>query len=216
MGDEGSDVADIPGVERVRLRDGSEILVRQIRAEDKELLRAGLEHLGAESRYRRFFAPVKQLTAGQLSYFTEVDHHDHEALLALAGNGEAVGVARYIRLTERPAAAEVAVTVVDSWQGRGVATELLQRLVARAREEGVETFTATCLASNHDVVEVLEPLGVTHFSHPDAGVLGLEVDLPEQLTRGEALHRTLRGAASRELDFRHPGAETVPGTTGLG
>jgi RimJ/RimL family protein N-acetyltransferase len=216
MGDEGSDVADVPGVERVRLRDGSEIFVRQIRAEDKELLRTALEHLSPESRYRRFFAPVKRLTEGQLAYFTEVDHHDHEALLALTENGEAIGVARYIRLAERPAAAEIAVTVTDAWQGRGVATELLRRLVARAREEGIETFTATCLASNHDVLEVLEPLGVTHFSHPDAGVLGLEIDLPTQVTRGEALHRTLRGAASGELDFRHPRAETAAGTAGQG
>ena len=213
MEDESYEIAD---TEHVRLRDGSQILVRQIRAEDKELLRTGLERLSPESRYRRFFAPVKRLTEGQLAYFTEVDHRDHEALLALAHNGVAIGVARYIRLAERPAAAEVAVTVIDAWQGRGVATELLQRLVARAREEGVETFTATCLASNHDVIEVLEPLGVTHFSHPDAGVLGLEVDLPEQLTRGEALHRTLRGAASGELDFGHQRAETAAGTTGQG
>ena len=215
MGDEGHDVPDVPriefpsyelpaAVERIRLRDGSEILVRQIQAEDKELLRAGLGHLSPESRYLRFFAPIKRLTESQLAYFTEVDHHDHEALLALEGGGDAVGVARYIRLAGRPDTAEVAVAVVDQWHGRGVATELLRRLVERAAAEGIERFTATCLAENHDIVEVLSALGVTHFDPPDAGVLGLEVELPAELERGHAQQRALKGAAAGELAFRHP------------
>jgi hypothetical protein len=66
-----------------RLRDGEQILIRPIRPEDREELAAGMERLSPESRYRRFFTPTSGLTASELSYLTEVDHHDHEALVAL-------------------------------------------------------------------------------------------------------------------------------------
>jgi hypothetical protein len=80
-----------------RLRDGARVRVRQIRAGDKELLRRGFE---------------------RLSDLTEVDHHDHEAIVALdEATGEGVGVARYVRNGERADVAEVAVAVVDDWHG---------------------------------------------------------------------------------------------------
>lgn len=198
--------ADLVIGERVSLRDGSEILVRPISPPDKALLKASFERLSPESRYRRFFSQIRHLTDAQLAYFTDIDHHDHEALLALAPTGEAVGVARWVRLAARPDAAEVAVTVADGWQGRGVATELLHRLVARARDLGIEHFTASCLATNHAVIEMLEQLGATRRSHPEAGVTELEIDLPEQVVAGGALRRALRGAAAGELTLSHPAA----------
>jgi GNAT superfamily N-acetyltransferase len=119
---------------RRRLRDGTEIDVRPIRADDKERLAAGFERLSPESRYRRFFSPAASLTPSQLRYLTEVDHHGHEALLALeAGTDNGVGVARFVRTGGDPPVAEVAVAVVDDGQGRGVATTLLDDLAARAR-----------------------------------------------------------------------------------
>jgi GNAT superfamily N-acetyltransferase len=76
-------------------------------------------------------------------YLTEVDHHDHEAIVALdEESGEGIGVARYVRTRERPEVAEVAVTVVDDWQGRGLGTRLLEVVSARAREEDIRSFTA--------------------------------------------------------------------------
>jgi len=87
------------------VRDGFEILLRPISPTDKALLNAGFERLSPESRYRRFFSQIRHLTDAQLAYFTDIDHDDHEALLALAPTGEAVGVARWIRLADRPDAA---------------------------------------------------------------------------------------------------------------
>ena len=72
-----------------------------------------------DSRYRRFFQPVHELSAENLRFLTEVDHHDDEALVAL-DDDEAVGVARYVRSAEKPSRAEVAVSVVDDYQGEGV------------------------------------------------------------------------------------------------
>ena len=83
----------------VSLRDGSRVFVRPVEPSDRALLEQGFERLGPESRYRRFFSPVKRLSEQQLDYLTRIDHHDHEALLAIdERTGEAVAVARYVRV----------------------------------------------------------------------------------------------------------------------
>jgi RimJ/RimL family protein N-acetyltransferase len=193
-------------VEHVALRGGERIAIRPIRPGDKALLRAGFDRLGPESRYRRFLAPTKALHDKELAYFTEVDHVDHEALIALSPDGDLVGVVRYIRLQDRPEAAEFALTVVDDWQGRGVATELLRRLVPRARAAGIELCHTTCLAANAKVIELLEELGPVVTRRLQSGVLELDVGLPERLEPDGPLHRTLHHAAAGALEVRSPRA----------
>jgi GNAT superfamily N-acetyltransferase len=118
----------------ITLRDGSHVRIRQGHHTDRELLRRGFERLSAESRYRRFLAPMKELTESTVRYLTEIDHHDHEAMIALdEQTGEGIGVARYVRDPDHPDVAEVAVTVIDDWQGRGLGTLLLEVISARAR-----------------------------------------------------------------------------------
>src|SRR5437879_2699205 len=91
-------------------------------------------------------ALLREATAahpGKLRYCTDTDHHDHEALGALdQTEGRGVGVARYVRDAADPHSAEIAVTIVDDWQGRGLGTELLAQLSGRARAEGIRRFTA--------------------------------------------------------------------------
>jgi GNAT superfamily N-acetyltransferase len=131
------------------LRDGSSVLIRPIRATDAPLVADIFGRLSDTSRWRQFLAAKKELSPAELRYLTEVDHHDHEALAALDHpRGRGVGVARYIRFTGKPQAAEVAVTVVDDWQRRGLGTELLAQLSGRARQEGISRFTAVASADN--------------------------------------------------------------------
>ena len=126
------------------LRDGSRVEVRPVRRSDAELLLRGFERLSDESRYRRFLCSMPELSEEMVRYLTDVDHHDHEAVVALdAATGEGVGVARYVRDLDRPERAEAAVTVIDDWQGRGLGTLLLELLAVRAREEGVEPLHRT-------------------------------------------------------------------------
>ncbi len=104
----------------------------------------------------RFLRTKNHLTEAELDYFTDVDHHDHEALGALDdADGRGVGVARYVRDADDPQAAEIAVTVVDDWQGKGLGTELLARLSDRARQEGIRRFTGTVSADNVAMASVL-------------------------------------------------------------
>jgi RimJ/RimL family protein N-acetyltransferase len=178
-----------------RLRDGEQILVRPIRPQDRAELAAGMERLSPESRYRRFLTPTSELTAAQLSYLTEVDHHDHEALVALEPDtGHGIGVARYVRSSEDRARAEVAVAVADSWHNRGVATALLDRLTERAREEGVRRFSAEILADNRPMLDLLEDLGDVTTRHLDHGSVEVELELPPE-GLGVNLRETLRAAA---------------------
>jgi len=144
----------------IALRDGSRVRVRQGHSSDRDLLLRGFARLSQESRYRRFLAPKPELSEANIHYLTEIDHHDHEAMIALdEATGEGIGVARYVRDSERPAVAEVAVTVIDDWQGRGLGTLLLEVISARAREEGITTFTALMLATNHEMMDVINALG---------------------------------------------------------
>ena len=84
-------------------RDGSMIVIRALEPDDKPLLVEGLERMSEESRYRRFLAPKPSFTSAELADLTEVDHHDHEALIAIEPeSGEPVGVARYVRDTAQP------------------------------------------------------------------------------------------------------------------
>jgi RimJ/RimL family protein N-acetyltransferase/nucleotide-binding universal stress UspA family protein len=163
----------------VRLRDGSTVVIRPIEPDDRDLLRAGFQQLSEHSRYLRFQAPLATLSEQQLSYLTDVDHHDHEALVATAPSGDdrdVVGVARFVRVNDR--VAECAVTVADDWQGRGVATELLDRLVQRAREEDIDRFTALVLAQNTEALRLLERLGDTVQRRVGSQV-ELDIELPK-------------------------------------
>jgi RimJ/RimL family protein N-acetyltransferase len=144
----------------VVLRDGSAVLIRQVRGTDAPLLADGFTRLSAASRQMRFLGVKKALSAAELRYFTDVDHRDHEALGALdRAGGHGVGIARYIRDADDPQAAEIAVTIVDDWQGRGLGTELLAALSDRARQEGIRRFTALADAGNVAVAGLLRNAG---------------------------------------------------------
>jgi RimJ/RimL family protein N-acetyltransferase len=144
---------------RAVLRDGSAVVIRPVRSSDAPLLADGFAGLSAESRRMRFLRPKYELSPAELRYFTRIDHHDHEALGALDDRtGRGVGVARYVRHANDPQAAEIAVTVVDAWQGRGLGTELLTQLADRARAEGIQRFTALVAADNAAVSGMLRSM----------------------------------------------------------
>ena len=143
----------------VALRDGSEVLIRQVQPADAPLLADGFARLSDQSRRMRFLARKDQLSAAELRYLTDVDHHDHEALGALdQADGRGVGVARYVRDAEDRHTAEIAITIVDDWQGRGLGTELLTRLSGRARSEGIRRFTALVADDNRAMAGLLRKM----------------------------------------------------------
>jgi ribosomal protein S18 acetylase RimI-like enzyme len=95
-----------------------------------------------------------------LAYFTEVDHKHREAIIALEpGSGQALGIARYVRLTDEPEAAEIAVAVIDDWQRRGLAPALLTELTRSAQHADVRRFVALVRADNRDALALFRRVG---------------------------------------------------------
>jgi len=185
---------------KVVLRDGSVVLIRQVQSADVPLLADGFARLSSESRRLRFLTGKSVLTAAELRYFTEIDHHDHEALGAVNPvDGRGLGIARYIRHGEDREGAEVAVTVVDEWQGRGLGTELLTRLADRARQEGIRHLTALVAADNAAVIGLLHDIRVgSRAIHRESGTVEYEITLPPR-GLGDELHALLRAFGRRQL-----------------
>jgi GNAT superfamily N-acetyltransferase len=190
----------------VALRDGSRVEIRAVGPTDKSGLASGFERLSERSRYRRFLSPTPELTPRQLAYFTDIDHHDHEALVAIEpASRYGVGVARYVRSRDDPEEAEFAVAVADDWQGRGLGTALLRHLAARAREEGITWFTGLVLAENRSMLDVLGALGDVEERQGESGTIEVRLHVPEDPHLDEHERRLtgwMRAAATGELESR--------------
>ena len=165
-----------PGMPVV-LRDGSKVLIRPVRSDDVPLLADGFARLSTRSRRMRFLTGKTELSPAELRFFTDVDHHDHVALGALNhADGSGVGIARYVRDAIDSRSAEVAVTVVDDWQRRGLGTELLARLARRALQEGIGRFTGLAAADNQAVAELIRKFGAA-AGRREFGTIEFEIAL---------------------------------------
>jgi RimJ/RimL family protein N-acetyltransferase len=169
----------LPWRSRVRtigLASGAVICVRLIRAADKPALVDAFGRLGDESRYRRFLGSAPSLNDRVLTYLTEVDHRNHSALIALEPHERRViAVARYVRHPDAAGSAEIAVTVVDEWQGRGVGRVMLSLLIERATHAGFESLSASVLATNRPMLVLLRSHGfLTTCVDACGGVVELE------------------------------------------
>jgi len=134
----------------LRLRDGTDVLIRPIGPGDKALLADGLARLSPRSARLRFLTPKSHLTISELRYLTEIDYVDHYALVAVRADAPTclAGVGRWVRDTEQREAAEVAIVVGDDLQGQGLGTALGEHLADAARARGIARFTAIMLAEN--------------------------------------------------------------------
>ncbi|MGP9746280.1 bifunctional acetate--CoA ligase family protein/GNAT family N-acetyltransferase [Brachybacterium sp. AOP29-B2-41] len=152
----------------IALRDGSAAHLRPILPTDADALQDFHQRQSEHSRYLRFFAAMPKLSRRDLERFTNVDHADRVALVALVG-AEIVAVGRYDR-TE-PHSAEVAFNVSDSRQGTGLASVLLEHLAAAARERGINEFTAEVLPENTKMIKVFTETGFDVTRVLDDGVV---------------------------------------------
>ena len=198
----------------IELRDGSRVEVRPIEPEDRDALAAGFERLSPEARYRRFFSGISRLRERDLEYLTNVDHRRHEAIVAFdPESGELVGVARYVKTGDE--VAEPAMVVADAWQGRGLASRLLDDLSEAARKNGVRRFEAPVLADNHEAMGVLKRLGETTVKSQGREV-ELTITLPseDRTSWHDVLRQVAAGSAEPArtlLDLVWPRRRGAPG-----
>ena len=101
-----------------------------------------------------------------------------------------VAVGRFIRLRTDGDIAEVACTVTDAWQRRGVGTLLMATLVSAALALGVNTFTATVLAENRPSLRLLPKAGRVTRREADGYEVDLDVELAVSTGHRQPLGRT--------------------------
>ncbi|HET8758449.1 MAG TPA: GNAT family N-acetyltransferase [Solirubrobacteraceae bacterium] len=133
-------------------------MIRPIAPEDKPQLVDGLRRASPETVYRRFLVPKRSFSAAELRYLTEVDGHDHIALVAIdARDGGMIAIGRCVRTA--PDTAEMAIVVDDPWQGRGLGRRLATLLAEAAAGEGIERISGTMLAGNRRAMRLMRGLG---------------------------------------------------------
>lgn len=177
--------------------DGCRVVLRHIQPSDAPEMRRAFLALSPETRYRRFFGAATDLDAAALAYLTNVDQKDHVAIVAVTESLDlkterGLGVARFVRSKDDHAVAEVAVTVVDDMQCRGLGTLLTKALARAAHERGIERFRCEVLESNEIVVNALREAGAHEVSR-SAGTIVL--DMPLAHTTDNVVRRALRIAA---------------------
>jgi GNAT superfamily N-acetyltransferase len=148
-----------PTVSLATARDGTAVGLRPLRRDERELVARFYAGLSAESRRRRFLQPMPRLPEAMLRRLLEVDGRRHVAVVA-AVDGECVGIARYLALADEPGVAEVAVTVTDRYQGRGIGRLLVEALRPVAVRAGLTSLVYLVEPTNRPALGLLRSLGV--------------------------------------------------------
>jgi len=174
-----------------KLHDGTSIHIRAIRPDDKERLRDHGAHLSSRSVYFRFLGPKKKLSESDLALFTELDFEKRVGLVATLGHGaeeHIIGVGRYADLeTEAgaPRSAELAFSVVDQYQHRGIGILLLRHLVQIARQQGIHQLEAEVFADNKAMLGVIQAAGVIARKTISAGLVHVVFSTDETAAKSE-------------------------------
>lgn len=170
-----------PGEYRVTeiLHDGGRLEVRALKPQDRDGLVGAAGRSSGETLALRFFSPKRGFTEKEIEFFTNVDFVSHVALVAVveqAGTPLIVGGGRYI--VAQPGRAEIAFTVEDAHQGRGIASLLLRHLTKIARAAGLTELFAEVLPDNAPMLKVFERSGLpmTRKRERDAVHVTLRLD----------------------------------------
>jgi RimJ/RimL family protein N-acetyltransferase len=160
------------------LSDGCQITVRAFRPEDRPALIAAVGQVGPRSRYLRFFTLKREFSEREREFFLNVDFDKHVALVAIAeeaGQNPIVGAGRYVGVA--PGKAEVAFTVIDRCQGRGIGLALMRHLTIVAREDGLQELVAEVLPENAPMLKVFERSGLRMSTIMDPEVVHVSLQL---------------------------------------
>ena len=165
----------------IRLRDGYEVRLHELRSRQRELLKAFFAGCSPQAIRYRFMSSIKGPSDSLLDYLADADGSYHVALIVTQGQGDdekIVAESRYVIFKDRPYAADIAFLVLDEVQRRGIATLMLHELMEIARNRGVTRFSADVLADNRPMLSLLRKIGhplsatvsqgVIHFEFPIA------------------------------------------------
>jgi acetyltransferase len=144
------------------------VTLRPLRPEDRDIELAFVSGLSPESRSNRLLGGAKAITREYIESLVTVDYSRDMALAAttMLGGETLLGVARYV-LDADNESAEFAIVVADSWQGRGIGTRLLRKLIDVARRRGLKRLYGDVLGMNRPMLDFVRKLGFTLERHDD-------------------------------------------------
>lgn len=151
------------------LADQRKVLIRPMNPGDADAERDFILALSPQSRRYRFQEQIGEPSPEMVAKLVDVDHVNDEAFVALSedsGYAAIVGVSRYA-VGNDPLQCEIAVTVHDDWQGHGLGTALMQRLIDAARERGIRRMVSLDFAENQDMAHLAHHLGFVTEADPD-------------------------------------------------
>ncbi len=159
--------------------DGQPFFIRPIRPSDADLLIEHFHSLSSQSRYMRFFSPLKELSRDMLIKLTQIDYDREIALVALMGKNDSqtmVGVSRIIVFPDRTQA-EFAIAVSDQWQGKGIGSSLLTQCLKAARQMGIHRVMGVVLSENTQMLKLGKKLGFSIHRVPGGSEYELIIEI---------------------------------------
>ncbi len=167
--------------EQVTLKDGTQVIIRPIQADDADHLQDTFDHLSIETIYLRFLSFKKELPDEEARYLATVDYTRRMAFVAVAKKNDrdiVIGVARYAMLDiKHPKIAESAVVVQDEYQGRGLGTLLLKRLVTYAHTKGVQHLRGNLQVGNTRMLDLVKHSGLPYKTRFVDGIWEVDIDI---------------------------------------
>jgi len=157
-------------------RDGGVIEIRAVRPDDTGRLCEHFRSLSPTSAYFRFFNPKRRVSARELAGLTDIDFRRNVTLVATVrsrGAKRIIGLAQYVVDDDRRQRAQLACSVVDEYQGRGIGTLLMEHMLGIARAHGIVEFAADVLGDNHTMLGLLTKNGLATHRSTQAGVVHL-------------------------------------------
>jgi RimJ/RimL family protein N-acetyltransferase len=154
------------------LNDGRKVKIRAQQPEDRKALLAAVQRASMETMYHRFLAAKRELSEQEEHFFLDIDFVNHVVLVAETteeGRPVIVGGCRYIVI--EPGKAEVAFSVIDAYQKKGLGSALMRHIAAISREAGVEELVAEVLSDNAPMLKVFERSGLAVTSKREGSVV---------------------------------------------
>ncbi len=162
----------------VLLRDGTQVLFRPIHPTDEPYLKEMFYTLSEETKYYRFMKHIQRIPQEQIQDFVFINHRSDIAIVATVPapyGEEIIAIGRYY-LDEKTNYAEVAFTVQDRWQNRGIGTALLRHLETIAKRNGIAGFTAEVLKENRPMQRVFAKSQHRVTAIPSEDVISFRID----------------------------------------
>jgi GNAT superfamily N-acetyltransferase len=164
----------------IRLRDGSELRLRELRPADSDLLKAFFERCSPESIHSRFLSSIRWFSEGLLAYLVNGDSRQHVALVLTQVDGDhekIVAEGRYVVQKDRPGCVDVAFLVSEEMRRRGIATLLIRELIQIGCRNGVTYASVDVLYDNWEMVSLIRKMFHTRLGKISNGLIHFEIPI---------------------------------------